>query len=135
MATISLSLHQNTKTSVQLQNDHFQITVDRPVESGGGGAGLMGGQYMLTGIGGCFCSTLFAAAISRDINIEGLKVTVEATLSEDLPKRFTNILLLTSYKNCSHPEEFDKLLKIAEQGCISVNTIKSGIDLNVRQID
>ena len=131
MATIKIQLQQNSKTSVELQHDQFNITIDRPVAKGGNGKGLMGGQYMLAGIGGCFCSTLFAAAIARDIQIEGLNVDVSAELSEELPKRFTNILLDITHEKCSHPSEFDKLIAIAEQGCISVNTIKNNVAFNV----
>ncbi|AXT20089.1 OsmC family peroxiredoxin [Flavobacteriaceae bacterium AU392] len=133
MGTIKIILKQNSETSVQLQHDQFKIIVDRPKEKGGGSEGLMGGQYMLTGVGGCFCSTLFAAAQSRDIQINGLKVIVEATLSDELPKRFTDIVLYTSYENCSHPSEFEKLLAIAEQGCISVNTMKKGVTFRATQ--
>lgn len=131
MATIQIQLNQNSETSVELQHDQFNITIDRPVAKGGNGKGLMGGQYMLAGIGGCFCSTLFAAAQARDIKIKGLSVTVSGELSEELPKRFTSITLDTTYKNCSHPSEFDKLLAIAEQGCISVNTIKNDVAFKV----
>ncbi len=131
MAVIKILLTQNSETSVQLQDTKFNIIVDRPVEKDGNGLGLMGGQYMLAGVGGCFCSTLFAAAQSRSIKIEGLRVTVLAELSDDLPKRFTHITLNTSYESCSHPNDFTKLLQIAEQGCISVNTIKNDVAFEV----
>ena len=131
MPTIKIQLQQNSETSVELQHDQFNITIDRPVSKGGNGKGLMGGQYLLAGIGGCFCSTLFAAAIARDIQIDGLSVTVSAELGETLPKRFTDISLNVSHDKCSHPEEFSKLLQIAEQGCISVNTIKNDVAFNV----
>ena len=123
---IELVLNQCSPTAMRLQNE-VNVIVDRPIEKGGGGTGLMGGQYLLTGIAGCFCSTLFAAAQARKIEITGLKVVVQAVLSMDAPKRFTNIDLQVSHETCSHPGAFDKLLKIAEEGCLSVNTIKAGM--------
>jgi uncharacterized OsmC-like protein len=131
MATIKIQLNQNSETSVELQHNQFNITIDRPIEKGGNGKGLMGGQYMLAGVGGCFCSTLFAAAQARDIQIEGLSVIVSAMLSEEHPKRFMSITLDATYENCNQPSEFEKLLTIAEQGCISVNTIKNDVAFNV----
>ncbi|NAS30764.1 OsmC family peroxiredoxin [Flavobacteriaceae bacterium R38] len=131
---VKIVLKQSSATAVQLQNGEFTITVDRPVEKGGGGTGLMGGQYMLTGIGGCFASTLFAAAQSREIEINGLKIEVNGSIGEELPKRFTDVTLDVSYETCSHPEEFEKLLTIAEQGCISVNTMKNGIAFNAKLV-
>ncbi|WP_462251228.1 OsmC family protein [Ekhidna sp.] len=130
METITLELQQHSETAMKLQNDQFDLLVDRPVAKGGGGSGLMGGQYMLLGIGGCFCSTFFAAAQSRGFSIEGLLVKVNATISDDLPKRFTDVKLEVSYDRCSDPSSFDKLLKIAEQGCISVNTVKNGLNFS-----
>lgn len=135
MPSISLTLQQSGNTAVQLQHPEFPITVDRPVDRGGGGTGLMGGQYLLTGIAGCFCSTLFAAAQSREISIDGLRVEVTAQLSDELPKRFTHIDLRLEYEKCSHPEEFDKLLAIAEKGCISVNTVKNGMVFRATQAE
>lgn len=67
MDKIKITLKQNSETSMKLQHDQFGIVVDRPVEKGGGGEGLMGGQYLLTGIAGCFCSTFFAVAQTRNL--------------------------------------------------------------------
>jgi len=131
MSKIILELHQKSTASMQLDHKEFPIVIDRPLEKGGNGTGLMGGQYLLTGIGGCFCSTLFAAADSRKMTIEGLKVKVIATIGEEIPKRFTDVHLSVSYTKCSDEKEFSKLLKIAEKGCLSINTIKNGINFKV----
>ncbi|WP_109098047.1 OsmC family protein [Aquimarina sp. AU58] len=133
MEAIRITLEQISNTAMQLNNDTIKVIVDRPISQSGGGNGLMGGQYLLTGIGGCFCSTFFAAAQSRSFEIEGFQVDVIATKSEDLPKRFTDIRLDVSYKKCSDPVVFKKLLRIAEMGCISINTIKEGMGLKVHQ--
>ena len=131
---MELTLKQTSETSVKTKVNDFTIQVDRPVSNGGGGKGLMGGQYMLIGVGGCFCSTLFAAAQSRDITIEGLTAHVEAQFSDDQPKRITRISIGISYNHCSKPEDMNKLLDIAEKGCISVNTIKRGVEIETREL-
>ena len=131
MSSIQINLVQNSDTSVKVEMEGVDVVVDRPVEKGGGGKGMMGGQYLLIGIGGCFCSTFFAAAQAREILLKGFKVQVSAVLSEDVPKRFTEVTLSASCEQCSAPEEFEKLLKIAENACISVNTVKNGMQLKV----
>ena len=131
MPSVSLQLAQNSTTSMKLENDQFSIMVDRPEAKGGGGQGLMGGQYLLLGVGGCFCSNLFAAAQARSIEVEGLKVKIIGTISEDLPKRFNHIELQASYASCSKEDEFPKLLRIAEKGCLSVNTLLKGAEVHV----
>ncbi len=131
MAQINLQLAQVAPTAVRLQHDEFQVIVDRPIDKGGSGKGLMGGQYLLLGVGGCFCSTLFAAAQARKVLISGLNVKVKALISEEQPKRFTDIELEVSYEQCSEPDTFEKLLAIAEKGCLSMNTVKNGLNVRV----
>ncbi|MDW3647142.1 MAG: OsmC family protein [Bacteroidia bacterium] len=131
MASVSLQLTQHASTSMKLEHDQFSIIVDRPESKGGGGQGLMGGQYLLIGVGGCFCSNLFAAAQARSIEIEGLSVGIQADLSEDARKSFSRIELRVSYTSCSDEAEFPKLIRIAEKGCLSVNTLLKGAEVQV----
>ena len=131
MSSINITLEQISESGMQLKNDDFQIIVDRPIEKGGNGQGLMGGQYLLIGMGGCFCSNLFAAAQARNIEIKGLRVSLSPTISEDSPKRFTDVELNVSYEACSHEHEFPKLLQIAEKGCLSLNTAKNAMNVNI----
>ncbi|MEL6255261.1 MAG: OsmC family protein [Bacteroidota bacterium] len=131
MSAVSLQLTQHSPSSMKLAHDQFTVVVDRPESKGGGGAGLMGGQYLLIGVGGCFCSNLFAAAQTRSIQIEGLSVNVTGNISEDSPKRFSQIALEVSYSSCSDEAEFPKLLVIAEKGCLSVNTLLRGAKVKI----
>ena len=119
---------------MELENDKLKIITDRPIEKGGEGKGLLGGKYLLTGIGGCYSSNLFAAAQSRDIEIKGLAIDITATLSEDFPKRFSKVDLNVSYDFCSDESMFNKLMIIAEKACIAVNTVKNGLILNVKEL-
>ena len=130
MSAISITLNQSGPTSMTLAND-VAVVVDRPIEKGGGGTGLMGGQYLLTGIAGCFCSTLFAAAQARDIEVTDLRVELIAQLSDNLPRRFSKVTLDTEYGTCSKPSEWDSLVRIAEKGCLSINTVKVGMEFAV----
>ena len=131
MPIVTMKLIQHSATSVMLEHDKYPIVIDRPVDKGGGGLGLMGGQHLLAGIGGCFCSTLFATAISRDIVIQGLMVKVFGEISEDLPTRFRKVRLAVSCDESVPMEHFSKLVKIAEKGCISLNTVRGAIELEV----
>jgi len=130
MGKISIKLAQNSPSAVQSTVNDLQITVDRPVEKGGGGQGLMGGQYMLVGIGGCFCSTLLAAAKSRAIEVAGLVIEISATLSEEGAPSFTAIHIEVSCEMPEDPGELAKLIAIAEKGCISINTVKNGVNFS-----
>lgn len=131
MQEVKMSLKQVSATAMQVTDPPTDIRIDRPAKMGGSNQGLMGGQHLLAGVGGCFCSNVFAAAIARDIKLEGLAVDVLATISNEGPKRFSKITLTTSVDSCSDPEGFDHLLKIAEKACISINTMKANLEVKV----
>jgi len=111
---VRIKLSQSSPTAMKLDHPLYDIKIDRPTDQGGGGSGLMGGQFLLL-----------------EISIKGLSIELEAILSTEAPKRFTDVRLEVKKEFCSSPDEFQKLLKIAEKGCISVNTIKQGVVVNV----
>ena len=128
---MNIAFKQITGTATLAQIGEYELTIDRPPSKGGGGAGPMGGQALLAGVGGCFASTLFGAAQARDLTITGLELNLSARLSETVPKRFESIRLDIVGGTCSDPGAFEKLIRIAEKGCISINTIKQGLSLSV----
>ena len=133
MGNLKIHLKQCSKSAMQLENDKLKVITDRPIEKGGEGKGILGGKYLLTGIGGCYSSNLFAAAQSRNIKIEGLALDITATVSEDVPKRFSKVDIAVSYQSCSDEQVFDKLMTIAEKACIAVNTMKNGLIFNMNK--
>ena len=72
MSDLKIRLKQYSNSAMELENSKLKIITERPIEKGGEGNGILGGKYMLTGIGGCFSSNLFAAAKSREVQIMGL---------------------------------------------------------------
>jgi putative redox protein len=89
----------------------------------------MGGEYFLMGLGGCFTSNLLAAIKSRSADVSNVELTVNATLAEN-PARFSKIEVEVSaqYQDRGLVE---KLLIIAERGCIIANTLKNEVELSV----
>ncbi len=116
-------------TSVATIRSH-NVAIDRPLDKGGADAGPMGGELFLAAIGGCFMSNLLAAISARNAQVSGAQIEVIATLA-DSPSRFTAVELCVSAE-CADRELFEKLVEIAERGCIMVNTLKGKLDLQVR---
>ena len=108
--------------------DHLVIC-DRPEEKAGGNEGPMGGEYLLMGLGGCFTSNLLAAIKSRNADVSNVELNINATLAEN-PARFSKIEVEVSaqYEDRGLME---KLLIIAERGCIIANTLKDAVELSV----
>jgi len=84
---------------------------------------------MLLGLGGCFASNLLAAARTREVELDGLVIRISATLGES-PSRFTAAHLAVS-ADLEDREALEKLVAIADRACISLNTVRSAMDLSV----
>jgi putative redox protein len=110
------------------------VAVDRPLDKGGSDRGFLGGELLLVAEGGCFLSNLVAAARVREIALHRCQVTVRG-VPADAPPRFAEIHVeVDAAADCSG-EELDKLLQIAERGCIVSNTLRDGTTLVIRRVD
>ena len=131
MPAVSLTVSQiNTSTSKACAREH-SFEMDRPKAKGGENKGMMGGEALLAGLGGCFMSNLLAAAVVREIVLSNVKADVSGQLSEERPSRFVAISLSIS-GDSSAPDEFSKLVTIAEKGCLVANTLRSSVELSVQ---
>jgi putative redox protein len=131
MATqMKIQLRQvSTSTSEATVRDH-RVTIDRPVAKGGADAGPMGGELFLAAIGGCFMSNLLAAIAARGETVSNVRTEIIATLAES-PARFTAMELYVA-ADCSNPEVLERLVEIADRGCIMMNTLRGKLDVQVR---
>jgi putative redox protein len=106
------------------------VVMDRPEAKGGTNKGMMGGEAVLNGLGGCFMSNLLAAAKARTIELQDARADIEGDMA-DAPSRFTAIRISVSAR-CNPPEELSKLVTIAERGCIAANTLRAAVDLSIK---
>ncbi len=112
--------------------DH-KVVMDRPEAKGGENKGAMGGENLLMALGGCFMSNLLAAAESRELEIGDVKMHITGTL-DMAPPRFTAVIMEISARN-SDKAQMEKLVIIAERGCIVANTLKGAVDLKILYFD
>ena len=73
-------------------------------------------------------SNLLAAVKAREAVVSDLSIDLSATLSE-APARFSAVKLVIS-GNYADKAEMEKLVTIAERGCIVANTIKDAVRLS-----
>lgn len=127
---MTIQIHQvGPSTSTATIRSHT-IRIDRPAEKGGSDEGPMGGELFLAAVGGCFMSNLLAAIRAREAAVTDVQAEVTATLSE-FPTRFKEIELSVSAE-CADRELFEKLVEIADRGCIMMNTLRDKLDLRLR---
>jgi putative redox protein len=125
-----IQIRQTSASTSEAEIRQHKILIDRPASKGGHDQGPMGGELFLASIGGCFTSTLLAAIKTREADVSGVKVEVTGTLLES-PTRFSAVEVCV-FATCPDRELFERLVEIAEKGCIIVNTLRGKLDLTVR---
>jgi putative redox protein len=130
MATATVTVEQISGSASKGNARGHEVVMDRPEAKGGTNKGMMGGEAMLSGLGGCFMSNLLAAAKARNIELKNASVDIEGDMA-DAPSRFSAIRMMVSAQ-CDPREELDKLVTIAERGCISANTLRKAVDLSIK---
>ena len=128
MDNIAITLERYNATSMKVKHNDFDVIIDRPVSKGGNGEGLMGGQYLLTGIGGCFCSNLIASAAARDLILENLVILTKYSETELLS---LDKIDLKVNCDCSDNKLLNKVILIAKKACIAINTVNMDTEINV----
>ena len=127
--TIAVQVRQvGPATSEAVMREH-RVLVDRPVEKGGENRGPLGGELFLAAFGGCFMSNLLAAIRAREAQVANVRAEVCGTLAE-APSRFSAIAVTVSAE-CPDRDLLEKLVGIAERGCIVTNTLRGAVELRI----
>lgn len=127
---IKITIHQTSACTSQAAIRQHKLAVDRPVAKGGDDQGPMGGELFLAAIGGCFMSNLLAAVKGREAEVSDAHTEVIGVL-DGSPARFTAVEINVTAKY-SDREQFEKLVDIADRGCIMMNTLRGKLDIKVR---
>ena len=127
---IKIAIRQTSASTSEAAIRQHKLAIDRPAAKGGDDQGPMGGELFLAAIGGCFMSNLLAAIKGRGADVSGAQTEVTGTLAES-PARFTAVELNVTAKY-SDREQFEKLVEIADRGCIMMNTLRGKLDIKVQ---
>lgn len=125
---VHVQVNQISASTSECTARQHKALSDRPEAKGGADRGPMGGEMLLMGLGGCFMSNLLAAVKAREAAVSDLNVALSATLTE-APARFSEVKLTIS-GNYADKAGMEKLVTIAERGCIVANTIKDAVQLS-----
>lgn len=126
MPDVRVSVNRNGDTASEGHVRGHRVVMDRPEEKGGGNQGPMGGETMLCALGGCFMSNLVAAAQARDVALGDVGLDIVGTTGGN-PPVYERIDMTVS----ATAQSLDKLVQIAERGCIVANTLKQGVPVTV----
>ena len=127
---VKIQLRQVSPSTSEVTLRNHQVLIDRPAEKGGTDMGPMGGELFLAAVGGCFMSNLLAAIRAREAKISDVRTEVIGTLAGS-PASFSAIELYVSADSPDR-DQIERLVEIADRGCIMMNTLRGKLDLRVR---
>ena len=127
---IKIHLRQTAASTSEASIRGHQVLIDRPKAKGGADLGPMGGELFLVAIGGCFMSNLLAAIKARESAITDVHAEVTGVLLE-APARFSSVELMVTAESADRGQ-LEKLVEIADRGCIMMNTLRGKLDVTVR---
>src|ERR1019366_9454205 len=127
---IKIAIRQTSASTSEAAIRQHKLAIDRPASKGGEDQGPLGGELFLAAIGGCFMSNLLAAIKGREADVSDAQTEGRGVLAES-PARFTAVELNVTAKY-SDRELFEKLVEIADRGCIMMNTLRGKLDIKVR---
>ena len=130
MTTMKIQVRQVSASTSEATLRTHHVLIDRPVEKGGTDRGPMGGDLFLASVGGCFMSNLLAAIGARGEQISDAHLEVIGTIAES-PARFSALELWVTADG-ANPELLEKLVEIADRGCIMMNTLRGKLDVRIR---
>ncbi len=126
---VTVELVQVGPSTSEARIRRHQVLVDRPDAGGGADRGPMGGELFLAAVGGCFMSNFLAAVKAREAAVGQAQVRVVGTLVEN-PTRYQAVDLRVSAA-CEDRRLLEKLVEVADRGCIMTNTLRRTITLTV----
>jgi putative redox protein len=78
-------------TFVGKADSNHWVTMDGPVESGGGNAGIRPKELLLLGLGGCTGSDVASILKKKRVKLNGFEINIETEVSEEHPQVFTDL--------------------------------------------
>jgi putative redox protein len=126
---MKIQLRQISASTSEATIGRHQVRIDRPAAKGGSDGGPMGGELFLAAVGGCFMSNLLAAIRAREAEISDVRLEVVGSLA-DSPARFDAIELRITAETRDR-ELLERLVEIADRGCIMMNTLRGKLEVRV----
>ena len=103
----------------------FTLTIDRPIEGGGGGLGFSGGQLLHLAVAGCISNDLFREASRLGITLSRVRVEVEGEFDGD-PAVSSGIRYQVSVDGDRPRAELDHLVALVDRIAEIPNSLRRG---------
>jgi putative redox protein len=108
----------------------FSVVVDRPIESGGGGHGLNGGELLHLAVAACISNDLFREADGRGIRLERVKLLVGGDFGGE-PAVSTGIAYQVELTGQAADAELRSLIEYVDSIAEIPNSLRFGTEVRL----
>jgi len=119
--------------------DGHRLTLDAAPESGGNDRGPRPKKLMLAALAGCTGMDVISILKKMKIEPEGFNVIVEGDVSDDYPKRYTQMKIIYQFKGKDLPlEKLQKAIGLSQDKYCGVSAVYRNalkIESEIRIID
>jgi putative redox protein len=113
-------------SAVATAREH-EVRADEPLDAGGGDLGMMPTELLLSALATCFCLAVAHVAGKRDIELPGLRVTVDG---ERVGRELRYGRLRVEVAAAAGEHDLDALVKRAKPFCWVSNMLSSDLEVS-----
>jgi putative redox protein len=112
----------------------FTLSIDRSIESGGGGRGFSGGQLLHLAVAACVSNDLFREATSRGITLARVVVRVDGGYEGD-PAVSTGITYGVECEGDASREDLHALVRHVDEIAEIPNSLRDGTAVTMATVE
>ena len=125
-------LREAFRVEVEVRDGRFSFVSDQGPEDGGADAGPVPSEFLFSSLASCFAMAMAWSARKRRVILPDLEVIV--SWGYDKPERMYDDIRIEARSSLATlaPEQFEALVRLAEQVCWVTRTIQRGRPITVQ---
>lgn len=128
-----VSIEKSNDGTFQIKNELGHVTVG--LKTPGGEEGLTPLELISSSLGLCVALTLNQLIERDELNVDELKIDVQAEKATDRPSRVARFHVEIAFSGDFDEKVKAKLIKMANRACTIGNTISNGAEIAVNVVD
>ena len=110
------------------------VTIDRPKEAGGMGAGFNGGELLFLALGACYCNDIYREASRMGISVRSVQIDVTGGWGGE-PVRARNVRFSPRVEAEASAAEIEKLIKHTDRVAEVHNSLRLGTPVELASFE
>jgi putative redox protein len=120
------------RVDIDVRDGHFTLVSDQGPEDGGEGSGPAPSELLFSSLASCYAMAMVWCARKRRVTLPDLEISVDWGYDKAERMYAGVVLEARSSLATDAPDEFERLVHLAEEVCWVTRTIRSGRPITVR---